>query len=65
MYTGEPRELANTCESHLGNLTLKESLNNQLNRAKAEVARLDEVIQLLDKNPEVQRIMELLGSKMY
>jgi len=42
---------------------LRESLNNQLIHAKAEVSRLEELITLLDQNPEFNRIMELLGKK--
>lgn len=39
---------------------LKEDLTNQLQRANAEVARLNELLALLDKNTDTQRILELL-----
>lgn len=43
--------------------SLRENLNNQLDNAKCEVLRLEEAITLLDANPDVQRILELLGQK--
>jgi hypothetical protein len=43
--------------------SLRDNLSNQLKRAQAEVSRLEELITLLDQNPEVNRIMELLGRK--
>ncbi len=44
-------------------LTLKEDIENQLKRAKAEVMRLEELSKLLEANPETNRILELLGRK--
>lgn len=41
--------------------SLIENMRNNLRRNKEEVARLEEVIELLEKNPETQRILELLG----
>lgn len=49
------------CEVRSRNLL--ETLSQDLIRARANVQRLEELINLLDKNPEVNRIMELLGGK--
>jgi hypothetical protein len=40
--------------------SLKDNLRYQLARAHAEVSRLEELLTLLDANPEVERIMHLL-----
>ncbi len=42
-------------------LNLRENLEHELARAQANTARIQELLGLLDKNPEVNRIMELLG----
>lgn len=42
---------------------LRESLVRELQQAKANVSRLEELLGLLEKNPEVNRIMELLRTK--
>lgn len=42
-------------------ISLKQDLVNQKTRAEAEVARLTELIRLLESNPETDRILELLG----
>jgi hypothetical protein len=44
-------------------LSLRETTARDLARARAEVTRLEELAQLLNANPTVNRILELLGSK--
>lgn len=44
-------------------LTLREQTEDQLNQAKQEVLRIEELLDLMDRNPEIQRILELLGRK--
>lgn len=41
--------------------TLKQNLESQLRSDKANVVCLKELIQLLQNNPEVDRILELMG----
>lgn len=45
------------------NETLEDRLRRQLVQAKAEVLRLEELSQLLKEHPEVNRVLELLGSQ--
>jgi hypothetical protein len=42
---------------------LKENVENQLLRSKKETQRLEELLRLLEQNPETQRILELMGNK--
>jgi hypothetical protein len=42
-------------------VSLHKSLTMQLDQANKEVARLQELITLIDNNPDVSRILELLG----
>lgn len=42
---------------------LQESLRRELDMHKANVVRLEELLGLLEKNADVNRIMELLGNK--
>lgn len=51
-------QAANNC---IRPANLREQLTFQLREAQTNVARLEELLALLDKNPEVNRIMELLG----
>ena len=41
-------------------VTMLERTNNQLNEALGEVKRLSELKELLEKNPEFERILSLL-----
>ena len=47
----------------LRTLTLEESIQQQLTKANAEVKRLEELSRLLRNNPEVNRILELMGKR--
>ncbi len=60
-YYGEMQKNQVACEVTGRPLDLKENLGYELQRAQANVARIQELLALLDKNPEVNRIMELLG----
>ena len=40
--------------------TLRDNLKSQLQQAKANVLRIEELLSLLDANPQVDRILELL-----
>ena len=48
-------------QARLAPFTLKESLEQELASAQANVSRLQELLTLLSAHPEVNRIMELLG----
>ena len=41
--------------------TLAEKMQQELDAAQKEVARLTELVTLLNRNPEVYRILELIG----
>jgi hypothetical protein len=43
--------------------SLLENTKQQLEKAKIEVLRLEELVSLLEANPETQRIMELLANR--
>lgn len=43
--------------------TLRQHIESQLAVSRAETRRLEELIELLDRNPETQRIIELLGHR--
>jgi hypothetical protein len=42
-------------------LSLRQNLQVRLANAEREIARVNELLQLLDRNPDIQRILELLG----
>lgn len=42
---------------------LRDLLNDRRKRAEEELARVDELVSLLDKNPETERILQLLGQR--
>lgn len=42
---------------------LRENIATDLARAKANVARLEELAKLIDANPDVSRILELMGQR--
>jgi hypothetical protein len=42
-------------------LSLRQNLQVRLANAEREIARVNELMQLLDRNPDIQRILELLG----
>lgn len=44
-------------------ISLRQELEMQLERANAEVKRISELLQLLDANPDVQRILQLIGRR--
>jgi hypothetical protein len=41
--------------------SLKENYQQQLEQAKKSVSRIEEILKLLDENPSVGRILELMG----
>jgi hypothetical protein len=43
-----------------GTPTFREQMQRRLEDARKEVKRVEELLQLLDRNPDVQRIMELM-----
>jgi hypothetical protein len=43
--------------------SLRENMHYELEQARKNVARLEELTRLLEANPETQRILELLGRK--
>lgn len=55
--------LKETCD--IRQPSLRQNLEAELVRAKANVTRLAELLALLDRNPEINRIMELLGGNKY
>lgn len=44
-------------------LSLKENLMHQQAKATAELHRINELLSLLEKHPETERILELLGTR--
>jgi hypothetical protein len=46
-------------------ISLKQRLQEEKTRIVQEGQRLDELLSLLDNNPEVERIIELMGRKFY
>ena len=42
---------------------LRENIAEDLRRAKANVARLEELAKLIDANPDTGRILELMGQR--
>ena len=42
---------------------LKKNLEQQLYKARKEQERIEELLDLLNKNPDIQRILELLGHR--
>jgi hypothetical protein len=56
------RELANSAGS-VRMASLRENLTEDLARAKANVARLEELAKLIDANPDTSRILELMGQR--
>jgi len=59
--------LAKQADCLQGTSTLQLSLHQlaatRLENAKNEVARLEELAALLERNPEISRVLELLGSR--
>ena len=49
----------------LREISLKERLSQEKQKAEAEVERLTELLKLLEANPETDRILELLGRKCF
>lgn len=43
--------------------SLLEETKHQLDKANAEVTRLEELVKLLEENPTINRVLELLGSR--
>jgi len=44
-------------------ITLKEQIEGERERAQLELARTDELLGLLERNPDLSRALELLGRK--
>lgn len=42
-------------------LSLRQNIQVRLANAEKEIERANELLQLLDRNPDIQRILELLG----
>lgn len=59
---GKSEQLAQA-QCSLAPPSLQQTLSSQLEQAKQEVQRLEELLQLLNQHPEVNRIMELLGGR--
>lgn len=64
-YSDSIKDLVESLPQRPQALTLRETTEHQLTRAKAEVMRLEELLVLLDAHPETQRILELLGKGCY
>lgn len=46
-------------------LTLRENLTNSRERATAEIQRVDRLLELLDKNPEFDEMLQLLSNTRF
>jgi len=44
-----------------GKASFRQNLEQRLRNARSEVERTEELLQLLDRNPDMYRVLELLG----
>ena len=64
-YNDPDTKAVQECGSQYVPIDLKTRLKQQKADAEKSVARLDELIRLLEANPETERILELLGGNKY
>ncbi len=61
MFDAIEKQTAGLCEQ-LRVPTLNENIDGQIARCKEQLARLEEAKTLLDRNPEIERLLTLLGN---
>jgi hypothetical protein len=63
--TGRGDNLANYQVQQGLSISLRESIQMEKSKAEAELQRTSELLELLDRNPELARAIELLGRRQY